>query len=98
MKHEFTKKGRLTIANNDNQDYLGFKQPVLAVGIGGLGIKLAINSSKLLDCKCVLISNDKKDLDESHFSVLIHSDVCINPSSYKLLSLSEASAKIIRSA
>ena len=63
-----------------------------------MGIKLAINSSRILDCKCVLISNDKKDLDENHFSVLVHSDACINPSSYKLRSLAEASAKIIKSA
>ena len=43
----------------------------MAVGIGGLGCKLAINSSRLLDCKCVLISNDEKDLDENHFSIFI---------------------------
>jgi cell division protein FtsZ len=63
-----------------------------------VGTKLAINSSRILDCKCVLISNDKNDLDENHFSVLIHSDVCINPSSYKLRSLTESSAKVIKSA
>lgn len=71
---------------------------MLAVGIGGVGIKLAINSSRILDCKCVLISNDKKDLDKNHFSVLLHSDVCINPSSYKLRSLAISSGKIIKSA
>ena len=63
-----------------------------------MGIKLAINSSRRLDCKCVLISNDKKDLDDNYFSILIHSDVCINPSSYRLRSLAESSAKIIKSA
>jgi cell division protein FtsZ len=70
----------------------------LLVGIGGLGSKLAINSSKLLDCKCVLISNDKQDLDESHFSIFIHSGSWINPSSYKLRSLAESSARAIKSA
>jgi cell division protein FtsZ len=70
----------------------------LVVGIGGLGCKLAINSSRLLDCKCVLISNDKKDLDENHFSIFIHSGSWINPSSYKLRSLAESSARTIKTA
>ena len=70
----------------------------MAVGIGGLGCKLAINSSRLLDCKCVLISNDEKDLDENHFSIFIHSDSWINPSCYKLRSLAELSARTIKSA
>lgn len=63
-----------------------------------MGIKLAIHSSRRLDCKCVLISNDKKDLDDNYFSILIHSDVGINPSTYRLRSLAESSAKIIKSA
>ena len=45
-----------------------------------------------------MISNDKKDLDEVHFSVLICSDLWINPSSYKLRSLAESSIKVIKSA
>ena len=45
-----------------------------------------------------MISSDKKDLDENHFSILIHSDSWINPSSYKLRSLAESSSKIIKSA
>jgi cell division protein FtsZ len=63
-----------------------------------VGIKLAINSSRILGCECVLISNDNKDFDEDHFSVLIDSDECINPSSYKIRSLAESSCKIIKSA
>ena len=70
----------------------------MLVGVGGLGSKLAINSSRLLDCRCILISNDKKDLDESHYSIFIHSDSWINPSSYKLRSLAESSSRTIRSA
>jgi cell division protein FtsZ len=88
----------LAVGNKDNQDYLNFKRPVIVVGIGGVGTKLAISSSKLLGCKCVLISNDKRDLDENHFSILVRSDLWINPSSYKLRSLAESSMKIIRSA
>ena len=88
----------MAIDNKDNQDYLNFKRPIIVVGIGGVGTKLAINSSSLLGCKCVLISNDKNDLDEKHFSILVRSDLWINPSTYKLRSLAESSMKIIRSA
>ena len=45
-----------------------------------------------------MISNDKKDLEEDHFSILICSDLWINPSNYKLRSLAESSIKVIRSA
>jgi cell division protein FtsZ len=88
----------LAIGNEENQGYLSFKGPVIIVGIGGVGTKLAINSSKLLGCKCVLISSDKSDLDENHFCVLVHSDSWINPSSYKLRSLAETSMKTVMSA
>ena len=46
-------------------DRLEIKQPIVIVGIGGAGSKLAIISSKLLGCKCVLISNDIEDLDSN---------------------------------
>ena len=88
----------MTIGNKDNQDCLNFKRPIIVVGIGGVGTKLAVNSSKLLGCKCVLISNDKSDLDENHFSILVRSDLWINPSSYKLRSIAESSMNIITSA
>lgn len=88
----------MAIGNKENQGYLSFKGPVIVVGIGGVGTKLAINSSKLLECKCVLISNDMSDLDENHFCIFVRSDLWINPSSYKLRSLAESSMKTIRSA
>jgi cell division protein FtsZ len=88
----------VAIAINDIQDRVSFKQPILAVGIGGIGSKLAINSSTLLDCKCVLISNDKKDLDENHHCIFVRSDSCLNPSSYRLRSLTESSASAIKMA
>ena len=43
-------------------NYLQIRQPVLMVGIGGARSKIAIIASKILDCKCVLISNDKNDV------------------------------------
>ena len=46
----------------------------------------------------MLISNDRKDLDENHYSIFIHSDSCLNPSSYRLRSLTESSANTIKMA
>ena len=73
---------------------------MLLVGIGGAGSKIATAASAALECKCLLISNDKKDL--------IHTDRCtaifvscrewVNPSSYKLRSFMQAHRKEIAGA
>ena len=83
------------VADNNN---LEIRQPIIIVGIGGAGSKLAVNSSKLLGCKCILISHDKEDLDENHDTILINSSSWINPSTYKLRSFAQSSASEIRSA
>jgi cell division protein FtsZ len=79
-------------------DRLEIKQPIVIVGIGGAGSKLAIISSKLLGCKCVLISNDVEDLDNNCITVFINSNSWINPSSYKLRSFAQSAAETIKSA
>lgn len=83
------------VADNNN---LEIRQPIIIVGIGGAGSKLAVNSSKLLGCRCILISHDKEDLDENHDTILINSSSWINPSTYKLRSFAQSSASEIRSA
>ena len=82
----------------DNNNNLELRQPIIIVGIGGAGSKLAVNSSKLLGCRCILISQDKEDLDENHDTILINSSSWINPSTYKLRSFAQSSASEIRSA
>ena len=77
-------------------NYLQIRQPVLMVGIGGAGSKIAIIASKILDCKCVLISNDKNDLDGNCQSLLIDSNSWVNPSSYKIRSFAQSSNKEIK--
>jgi cell division protein FtsZ len=77
-------------------NYLQIRQPVLMVGIGGAGSKIAIIASKILDCKCVLISNDKNDLDGNYQSLLIDSNSWVNPSSYKIRSFAQSSNKEIK--
>ncbi len=61
---------------------------MLLVGIGGAGTKIATAASAALDCKCLLISNNKKDLiqNEKCNSVFVDSGEWVNPSSHKLRS------------
>ncbi len=64
------------------------KNPVLLVGIGGAGIKIATAASAAIECKCLLISNDKKDLihNERFTAIYVNSGEWVNPSSLKLRS------------
>ena len=58
------------------------KEPVLVIGLGGVGSKLAIKAKKSLNSECLLISNDRKDFTEnnsSHSSIEISTDSVINP-------------------
>jgi cell division protein FtsZ len=75
-----------------SMDDLLIKNPVLLVGIGGAGNKIATAASAALGCKCLSISNDKKDLihNEKCTAVYVDSGEWINPSSMKLRSFVEA--------
>ncbi|HVX02174.1 MAG TPA: hypothetical protein VHA09_03395 [Nitrososphaera sp.] len=68
------------------------KNPLLVVGIGGAGSKLAREVSETIGCECLLVSNDKRDLVGSNNSIFINSGKWVNPSAYKLRSF--ASAKL----
>ena len=56
------------------------KEPVLVIGLGGVGSKLAIKAKDSLNAECLLISNDKKDLSSDNPSVHVSTDSVINPS------------------
>lgn len=71
------------------------KNPLLVVGIGGAGSRLAKKASKNIGCECLLISNDKKDLDDNN-SILINSGKWVNPSTYKLRSFASAKEEQLR--
>jgi cell division protein FtsZ len=70
---------------------LSIKNPMLLVGIGGIGNKIAAAASVALDCKCLLISNNKNDLvyNDKCSAIFVRSGEWINPSSYKLRSFVE---------
>jgi cell division protein FtsZ len=54
-------------------------EPILIIGIGGVGAKLATHAKELLNSEILLISNDKKDL-KSDNSIVISTQSVINPS------------------
>ncbi|HYZ50202.1 MAG TPA: hypothetical protein VE593_04885, partial [Nitrososphaeraceae archaeon] len=84
---------------NDMNDHdLDIRHPVLIIGIGGAGTRLAANSSKLLKCQCLLISNDKKDLNEHYPSIYIQTETWINPSNHRLRSFVQKFQDQIKSA
>lgn len=56
------------------------KEPVLVIGLGGVGSKLAINAKHSLNSDCLLISNNTKDFSSENSSVHVSTDSVINPS------------------
>ena len=54
-------------------------EPVLVVGLGGVGSRLATDVKECVNADCIRISNDKKDLTEGN-SIEISTKSIINPS------------------
>jgi cell division protein FtsZ len=55
------------------------KEPVLIIGLGGVGSKLASEAKKSLNSDCLVISNDEKDCTTEE-SIHISTDSVVNPS------------------
>lgn len=55
-------------------------EPILIVGLGGVGTKLATKAKELINSDCLLISNDQKDLESDFKSVKISTKSVVNPS------------------
>ena len=56
------------------------KEPVLVIGLGGIGSKLATDAKNALNSDCLIISNDKKDIPADIPSVHVTTDSVVNPS------------------
>jgi len=56
-------------------------EPILLIGLGGVGAKLAENAKKSLNSDCLLISHDQKDLTDEN-SIKISTRSVVNPSSH----------------
>jgi cell division protein FtsZ len=58
------------------------RNPILVVGLGGAGCRLATTVKERLGCDCLLISHDAKDLGHESSKILINTSPILNPSSY----------------
>ena len=56
------------------------KEPILVVGLGGVGSKLAQKAKDSLNADCLQISNDGKDFSSGDSSILVSTDSVVNPS------------------
>ena len=56
-------------------------EPILLIGLGGVGAKLTENAKKSLNSDCLLISHDQKDLTSEN-SIKISTKSVINPSTH----------------
>lgn len=67
------------------------RNPVLLVGIGGAGSRIAKQTAAAFSCKCMVVSNDGRDIaDGGRGGILVETGGWINPSVYKLRSFTEA--------
>ncbi|HSF28700.1 MAG TPA: cell division protein FtsZ [Nitrosopumilaceae archaeon] len=64
------------------------QEPVLIVGLGGAGCKLAIKAKEKLNSECLLISHDAKDLESDCSRIMINTTPVLNPSSYLIRGVS----------
>jgi len=56
------------------------KEPVLVIGLGGIGSKLANETKNTLNSDCLMISNDSKDFSSENESIHVSTNSIINPS------------------
>jgi len=55
-------------------------EPVLVIGIGGAGSRLARETSKSFSSECLVISNDQRDLHSEGNSIYVSTKPVLNPS------------------
>ena len=56
------------------------KEPILVIGLGGVGSKLALRAKEALNSDCLIISNDQKDIHSDCSSIKVSTGSIINPS------------------
>jgi cell division protein FtsZ len=64
------------------------QDPILVVGLGGAGCRLATSIKEGLGCDSLLISHDPKDLNCDSSKILINTNPVLNPSAYLIRGVS----------
>jgi cell division protein FtsZ len=73
------------------------KEPILFVGLGGVGSKLALQAKNIVNSDCLLISNDQKDLQADCQTIKVSTDSIVNPSVQLIRGSTYKSAEEIKS-
>ncbi|MGA7367726.1 MAG: hypothetical protein WBX01_01240 [Nitrososphaeraceae archaeon] len=73
------------------------RKPVLLLGVGGLGSRLASKIAKELGCACSIVTDDERCETGGFPTVLINTQSWINPSGRKLRFYAQASVDRIKS-
>lgn len=64
------------------------REPILVVGLGGAGSRLATGIKQVLGCDSLTISHDPKDLAAETAKILINTNPILNPSAYLIRGVS----------
>ena len=56
------------------------KEPILIIGLGGVGSKLALQAKNAVNSDCLVISNDQKDLQGNCQKIPVSTGSIVNPS------------------
>ncbi|MEK0340921.1 MAG: cell division protein FtsZ [Nitrosopumilus sp.] len=56
------------------------KEPILVIGLGGIGSKLAVKAKDSINSDCLIISNDAKDFSSENPFVHVSTNSVVNPS------------------
>jgi len=73
------------------------KEPILFVGVGGVGSKLALQANKIVNSDCIVISNDQKDLALDCQTIEVSTESVVNPSVHLIRGSAYKSADEIKS-
>ncbi|MFZ8908137.1 MAG: cell division protein FtsZ [Nitrosopumilaceae archaeon] len=73
------------------------KEPILIVGLGGAGSKLAAQAKDAINADCLVISNDQKDIQDDSQSITVSTDSVVNPSVQLIRGSAYKKAEEIRS-
>lgn len=83
--------------NLSSDSLIKMRKPVLLLGVGGLGSRLASKIAKELGCACSIVTDDERCHTGGYPTVLIDTKSWINPSGRKLRFYAQASVDRIKS-
>jgi cell division protein FtsZ len=85
------------LENLSSDSLIKMRKPVLLLGVGGLGSRLASKIAKELGCACLIVTDDERCDRGGYPTVLIDTKSWINPSGRKLRFYAQASVDRIKS-